>query len=188
MTSNKFNATDEFSQVPLTVFLYVWECKIQHWKHNLQRLIRAHAQSHALKDVLDAAYADILVQVRRQSGQDWRAEKCHIFKHVWQMKPSLTFEGALTGCRDWTVQNNPTPVKCQSSSAITQVIIQLSFPSNFGKDGETRGKWCVNRQPWNLFFFPLATIEIKHWWIWVIKCPWSLLVGKLFLHLSFTCE
>lgn len=57
--------------------------------------------------VLMAPYANALVQVKRQSVQDQEAEKRQIFKHIWQMKPSLTFERALTGCRDWVVENNP---------------------------------------------------------------------------------
>lgn len=42
----------------------------------------SHELKWSFEHILMAPYANVPVQVKRQSGQDWKAEKCQIFKHV----------------------------------------------------------------------------------------------------------
>lgn len=60
--------------------------------------------------------------------------------------------GGLAACRIEQFKIIP-PVKCHSSSEITEVIIQLSLTLVSGKTGQTRGNCYINRQPWNLLIF-----------------------------------
>lgn len=74
--------------------------------------------------------------MRRSKGRvakTGRQKDVNLFKHVWQLKTSLTFEGTFTGCRDWVVQNNPPLSTVTQAQAVTRAIIQLSFLLVSGK-------------------------------------------------------
>lgn len=107
-----------------------------HWlsflnQHDLQKLTRGHREIFQTPLTQKAASVDVLREgtVQRYTalsfwripieplrkcrrtgqaaGEDGNTVARQTFNHVWQLKSSLTFEGVLTGCRDWAIPNNP---------------------------------------------------------------------------------